>query len=148
VSNSKSNILRLISHILAGLFNSRSAFHAQWRRYQPRAVGPKTIAGRWTGEWISEITGHRGELRCVLVPGSSGCTAYFYAKFSKLFRVGYVTTLIVQEVDGRTLLKGEEDLGALAGGIYRSEGEITSTEFNCAYSCKYDRGMFRLKRLD
>ncbi len=149
MNKTRPNLLRSAAHMLAALFNSRSAFQERWRRYEAQSQRPQGIGGRWVGQWISELSGHHGQLRCVLEPISlSEYRAYFYAKFSKLFSVGYVTSLNAQQTDGRTILKGEEDLGALAGGIYRCEGEATSTEFNCKYSCKYDRGLFRLKRLD
>jgi hypothetical protein len=72
--------------------------------------------------------------------------AYFYAAYSWLFRVGYITDLNAQPKDGGTHLKGEHDLGSLAGGIYRCEGEVKGDGFECRYSCKYDYGIFRLKR--
>ena len=141
--------MRLFSHMLAALFNSRSEFRKQWRRYEVSSEKPDGIAGRWVGEWVSESTGHRGELRCALVPVSQAVyQACFYAAYSKFFRVGYVTELKVESTEGKTRLKGEEDLGALAGGIYRCEGEATPDEFNCRYSCKYDHGVFQLRRLE
>jgi hypothetical protein len=145
----RSNVFRLISHMLAAVFNSRSAFQHEWRRYQTLPNASDGIAGRWVGEWISEHSGHRGELRCVLTPISLELhRAFFYATFSRLFRVGYVTELKAERCGDRTCLRGEEDLGALAGGIYRCEGEVSGTNFDCKYSCKYDHGIFRLKRLD
>ena len=134
--------------MLAAVFNSRSAFHAQWRRCETERVSDG-IAGRWIGEWISQRSGHRGGLKCVFTPASAGVyQAYFYATFSRLFSVGYVTQLKAEQISGRARLTGEEDLGPLAGGIYRCEGEVSGNEFNCRYSCKYDNGIFRLKRVD
>jgi hypothetical protein len=147
-SKTGSNPLRMAAHMLAALFNSRSAFLTQWRRYESGVEKSGGIAGRWIGEWVSESSGHRGELKCVLVPlTESSYQACFYAAYSKFFRVGYATELNAEPVNGRICLKGEEDLGVLAGGVYRCEGEATSTEFNCKYSCKYDHGVFRLRRL-
>jgi len=141
------NVFRLVSHMLAALFNSRSAFRREWRRYEVAPVTVDAVAGRWIGQWVSELSGHRGDLKCVLVPVTSGkYQAFFHASFSKLFRVGYVTELNLSQRDGCFWLTGEQDLGALAGGIYRCEGEIRGREFNCNYSCKYDRGVFRLRR--
>jgi hypothetical protein len=149
MNETRPGVLRLISHMLAAVFNSRSAFNAQWKAMETQPCVADGIAGRWTGEWISQRTGHRGQLRCVLIPISSElCRAYFHAAFSKLFRVAYITELKVDRMNGRTQLKGEEDLGNLAGGVYRSTGEITGSSFDCHYSCKYDEGVFRLKRLE
>jgi hypothetical protein len=146
-SASRPNPLRLLSHMLAALFNSRAAFWQQWRRYEALGEKPDGIAGRWLGEWVSESSGHQGELKCVLVPVSAGIyRACFYATFSKLFRVAYATELTAESTQGRTRLKAEEDLGPLAGGVYRCEGEATPNEFTCKYSCKYDHGSFHLRR--
>jgi hypothetical protein len=135
--------------MLAAVFNSRAVFHREWKRYQTSTAQSDGIAGRWTGEWISEHSGHRGELKCVLTPVSAHAyRASFYATFSRYFAVGYVTDLKAEQTDARTSLKGEEDLGAMAGGTYRCEGEVVGAEFNCRYSCKYDHGVFRLGRLD
>jgi hypothetical protein len=148
MSKQRTSIFRLISHMLAAVFNSRSAFHAQWRRFETEPASDG-IAGRWIGEWISDRSGHRGELKCVLTPASAEVyRAYFYATFSRLFSVGYVTQLKAERTNGPPRLTGEEDLGSLAGGIYRCDGEVSGTDFNCRYSCKYDNGIFRLKRLD
>ncbi len=149
MSETRPNVLRLISHMLAAVFNSRSAFRAQWSAMETHPSRTDPIAGRWIGEWISQRSGHRGQLRCVLVPVSSELyRAYFHAVFSKLFRVAYATELKVERLNGRMQLKGEEDLGSLAGGVYRSTGEISGGNFDCNYSCKYDEGVFRLKRVD
>ena len=148
MSNARPNPLRMLSHALAALFNSRSAFLQQWRRYENQPPGTPGLAGRWVGEWISEANGHHGELKCVLEPVSPIVyRAHFYASFGKVFRVGYATDLKSEQSSERILLKGEEDLGALAGGIYRCEGEMSGNQLQCRYSCKYDHGVFRLQRL-
>lgn len=149
MSANHSNPLRMLAHMLSAVFNSRSAFLEQWQQYQILSPGPDSIAGRWVGEWVSQATGHRGDLKCVLSQISTEAyRAHFFATFSKFFRVGYATDLKLDNTAGRICLRGEENLGALAGGVYRCEGEITGNAFNCEYSCKYDRGIFRLKRLD
>ena len=147
MSNTRLNPLRMLSHALAALFNSRSAFLQQWRYYENQPGETPGIAGRWVGEWISEANGHHGELKCVLEPLSPLVyRAHFYATFGKIFRVGYATDLAVEQTGDRLCLKGEEDLGALAGGIYRCDGEVVGNGLQCRYSCKYDHGIFRLKR--
>jgi len=149
VSSASPNVFRLVSHMLAALFNNRSAFRREWQRFSNAPAKPNSVEGRWTGEWVSDISGHRGELKCVLVPISADrYRAFFHAGFSKLFRVAYATELNLKQNDGFTTLAGQQDLGSLAGGIYRCEGEIRGTDFNCKYSCKYDQGIFRLHRID
>ena len=149
MSKSTSNPVRLVAHMLAAVFNSRAVFHREWARYQIQTAPADSVAGRWIGEWVSDRNGHHGQLRCVLSPVSANLyRACFYATFSLLFRVGYVTELRAERSDSRTFLKGESDLGPLAGGVYRCEGEVKGTEFTCRYSCKYDEGIFHLKRFD
>lgn len=144
-----SNPVRLLAHMLASLFNSRAVFHREWKRYEAASRTADAVAGRWVGEWVSEKTGHRGELKCVL-SAVAPCLyrAVFYASYSRLFRVGYATELKAESKSQSTLLKGEENLGPLAGGIYRCEGEVVGRNLTCRYSCKYDQGIFRLTRLD
>ena len=146
MTKSRPNPLRLLAHMLAAVFNSRAAFHREWQRWDNPPVSDP-VAGRWTGEWVSEKSGHRGELRCVLTPdGSNFYRAHFYATFSKLFSVGYVTKFEAARTDGCVHLRGEEDLGRLAGGVYRCEGNVQQHKLLCQYSCRYDRGIFRLER--
>ncbi len=147
MKNPGSNVLRLISHMLAAVFNSRAAFHREWKRCAGQPAPGDGIEGRWVGEWISDLSGPHGALKCVLAHAAPGVVrAYFHASFSLLFTVGYVTELQTEKTPTGALLKGEEDLGSLAGGIYRCEGQISGEAFDCRYSCKYDRGVFRLRR--
>ena len=149
MSTARPNPVRMLSHALAALFNSRLAFLEQWRRYESRSVPTQGLSGRWIGEWISDANGHRGELKCVLEPVSPALyRAHFYASFAKIFRVGYATDLKLEESDGLARLRGEADLGVLAGGTYRCEGEVTGSRLECRYDCRYDHGIFRLNRLD
>jgi hypothetical protein len=149
MSNGRPNPLRMVSHALAALFNSRSAFLEQWRRYEAHTAPAQGLAGRWTGEWISDANGHHGDLKCVLEPVSAALyRAHFYASFARVFKVGYATDLSLEQSDGHARLRGEADLGALAGGTYRCAGEVTGNKLECRYQCRYDHGLFRLNRLD
>src|SRR5258707_317352 len=65
MSKSNPNVFRLLSHMLAAVFNSRAAFHREWQRGANQAASD-LVTGRWTGEWVSEKSGHRGKLRCVM----------------------------------------------------------------------------------
>jgi len=142
-------IFRGLSHVLAAVFNNRSAFERAWRTYSPQGNGTPSIHGRWQGEWVSEVSGHHGELKCLLSPITTDqLNAVFLASFLRWLRVGYGVLLEATESGHGFRLKWESDLGALAGGIYQYEGEVNLMEFNCSYRCKYDHGLFRLKRLD
>jgi hypothetical protein len=142
-------VVRSISHILAALFNKRSQFERAWREYKPAPEANGSIEGRWLGQWASEKTRHCGELKCLLCSvRPDQLDAKFLATFRGIFRVGYGVCLGSEETHEGFRLKGESDLGTLAGGVYLYEGEVTRDEFKCHYRSEEDHGVFTLKRLD
>jgi hypothetical protein len=143
------NLVRSVSHLLAAVFNDRSAFDRLWRESETRGGQADEYAVRWQGEWISEVNQHHGDLRCLLRRnGPTQMEARFSAVFARWLRVCY-TALLTADASGDALrLKGESDLGMLAGGIYQYEGELNRDRFECTYRCKYDHGTFRLKPLN
>jgi hypothetical protein len=142
-------VVRSLSHILAALFNKRSEFERAWKEYKPPTGGNSAIEGRWVGQWRSEMSQHSGELKCLLSRVRPGqLDAKFLAAFRRVFRVGYGVSLDAEETGNGFRLKGQSDLGALAGGVYLYEGEVTLHEFRCTFRSEQDRGLFALKRLD
>lgn len=149
MSSASTGIFRGFSHVLAAIFNNRSEFERAWQTYRPAPNAAQSVQGRWLGEWVSQANGHHGELKCLLSRISENqLDGIFLASFWRFLRVGYGVRLSVTKAGNAFKLKGESDLGTLAGGIYTYEGEVNLTEFNCTYRCKYDHGLFRLKRLE
>jgi hypothetical protein len=147
--SSAPNLFRGFSHLLAAVFNDRSQFERAWHEYKPATNAKQSIEGRWQGEWVSQANGHHGALRCLLSQiNSEQLDAAFLATFGGFLRVGYGVRLVATATAQGFRLKGESDLGKLAGGIYQYEGEVNLTEFKCTYRCKYDHGVFNLHRLD
>jgi hypothetical protein len=139
-------MVRTISHVLAAFVNNASDFKRRWNQDAPLPSTANGLQGRWEGEWISQANGHHGALRCLLVRGETGnYKATFHAVYAKILRVCYTVPLHGQWSDGKLKLEGDADLGPLAGGIYRYQGEAGEQEFICTYSCKYDHGIFRMK---
>lgn len=137
---------RKISHTLAALVNNASDFKRHWNQETPAPSAANGLQGRWEGEWISEANGHRGALRCLLRRGQAGdYQAAFHAIYATILRVAYTVPLHGQWSEGKLKLEGEADIGFLAGGIYRYQGEAGEKEFVCTYRCKYDHGIFRMK---
>jgi|SRR5882762_8559099 len=148
-TTSAKNIFRGFAHLLAALFSNAAQFNKQWRQYRPVPQSNQDIQGCWIGEWVSKTNGHHGSLKCILTQMRPGqYRASVYATHAKLLRVCYDVCLDAQEKEGHIVMKWEADLGALAGGAYHYEGEATPSNFECAYSCQYDQGSFRMKRLD
>ena len=139
------NLLRGVSHVLAAVFNDRARFEHAWRSYIPNDP-PVPFEGRWRGEWVSAANGHHGDLKCLLTQPSPGVfEASFKATYASFLSVAYRVMLKADHVGTGYYLKGEADLGMLAGGIYSYEGELSEFKFECHYRCKYDRGVFHLK---
>jgi len=105
------------------------------------------LVGDWEGTWTSTTNGASDSLRCTVTKGDDGkYTAAFDATFWKIFRFKSTVTLTAT-VDGRLWrFRGEQDLGFLAGGVYKYEGHTDGQEFYSTYDSKNDKGIFRMKR--
>ncbi|HEY9170998.1 MAG TPA: hypothetical protein VI136_01805 [Verrucomicrobiae bacterium] len=124
-----------------------STFNRAWREAEHQPAGAHSLAGRWEGRWLSEVNGHRGKLRCVISHRADGeCAAWFRASYLTVLRFGYTVKLRVEHRDGAWHFVGEEDLGKLAGGVYRYAGWATHTEFHATYDSASDRGTFEMRR--
>jgi hypothetical protein len=142
------NIVRNISHLLAAFTTNCAHFQQEWQQYIP-GIETADISGRWDGEWVSEVNGHRGQLRCIVIRlDAHHCRASFHATYWNLLRACYSVNLSVNEVNGRFKFQGEVDLGKLAGGVYQYEGEVADKEYFSTYKCQYDHGAFHLRRVD
>lgn len=126
------------------------SFNKEWKAAVNSPTPTNSIEGRWAGEWRSEKNGHRGALRCIVAKTADATyRARFRATYWKIARFSYTATLNGVEtngVNGVTVLKGEANLGKLAGGVYKYEAAVTPEEFRATYSSKYDHGKFEMKR--
>lgn len=119
------------------------------------------LAGRWVGTWHSERNNHRGKLRAILTPARPGAAvaaadaadaapaayrADFDATYLGLLRFGYSMTLAARREGDVIHFHGEENLGRLAGGVYRYEGTADGRTFDCTYRSKSDHGKFQMTR--
>lgn len=139
------NVFRELAHALAALTTNCAQFHEAW----DKARSANGVEGRWRGEWRSEVNGHHGPIDCVLAAsGEYLIAASFHAEYSKVLRVCYTVQLQAERVGDGFRLRGEADLGRLAGGVYSYEGELSTMQLLCRYRCRYDHGMFDLKPVD
>ena len=123
------------------------SFRREWNAAIKQPIPANSIEGPWTGTWQSDANGHHGTLKCV-VSKAAGASyrAHFKATYGKALRFSYVATLAGRETNGAVELKGELDLGKLAGGVYTYEGEATPTDFQSTYANKYDHGSYQMQR--
>ena len=73
-------------------------------------------------------------------------TGHASSKISQALSFGYTVGLKTEPTEAGCKFRGEANLGALAGGVYRYEGQADATNFFSTYSCKYDHGTFQMRR--
>jgi hypothetical protein len=141
---------KFVTYIAIGLLPllaGCSSFHRQWRQATKQAIPRNDISGPWEGRWISEASGHKDRLRCIISPGATNAyDAHFYANYRTIFHFTYTVPLQVRKTDTNYTFSGEADLGKLAGGVYTYEGFATPTNFFSTYNSKYDHGRFEMSR--
>ncbi len=124
-----------------------SSFNREWRRVGQQSAPHDSAVGRWEGHWLSHVNAHSGKLRCIITSDTNGIyAARFRATYMNTLSFSYTVRLQVEQRDGNWHFRGEEDLGAIAGGVYRYVGSATSTNFQSTYDSKYDRGIFEMSR--
>jgi hypothetical protein len=138
-------VLQEFIHLFASLTANCRDFNARWA--SAVALDADSVGGRWHGEWISEASGHRGPLRCVLTVVSPALWHLaFNAGYSRVFHACYTTDFNVVPEEGRWAFTGRQDLGLIAGGVYEYSGYASLAEMVCRYRSPRDHGEFRLKR--
>lgn len=132
---------------LALLVCGCSSFNRDWKQAGRQPAPTNSITGRWEGHWLSEANAHTGRLRCIITQQTNDLyAAYFQATYMKILRFSYTVPLAVNTSNEGWHFRGEEDLGAAAGGLYRYDGSATATSFHSTYDSKYDRGVFKMLR--
>lgn len=132
---------------LALLVCGCSSFNREWKRAGKQPAPTNSITGRWEGLWLSDVNAHTGKLRCIVTHQTNDLyAARFRATYKKILRFSYTVPLTVNASSAVWHFRGEEDLGALAGGVYRYVGSATTTNFHSTYDSKYDRGTFEMHR--
>ena len=138
---------RAIALLLLSFLCGCSSFNRDWRRATVPPPSENSIEGRWEGRWISEVNGHNGALRCLMLQETNSLyQARFRATYGGIFHFSYTARLETQPHYGGFELNGEANLGRLAGGVYYYEGRATPTNLVCTYRSKYDHGTFDLRR--
>jgi len=124
-----------------------SGFNRAWREAGKQPAPRHSMLGRWEGQWLSEVNGHNGALRCIVTETSNGVHhARFRATYLKVLKFSYTVPLTVTESNGVWQFAGQEDLGTMAGGVYGYEGSATSNEFHSTYRSEHDHGTFDMQR--
>src|SRR5437588_7523926 len=118
------------------LLTGCSRFDRDWKaaatNWQP--AGHTDITGPWQGAWQSESHSSSGPLRRLI---SKISEQQYHARFAgtylNAFHFSYDVDLTVEPHLDRLHFMGATDLGAMAGGLYRYDGNANSTDFYCTY---------------
>ncbi len=136
-----------LSLTLLVLSSGCSSFNHDWETATKQPTQPNQLEGPWQGSWHSDVNGHNGALRCVITKkDNDSYRARFHAKYGKVLSFGYSVTLKAQQQDTNWNFKGQANLGFFAGGVYYYDGHADGTNFFSKYDCKYDHGIFEMKR--
>ena len=139
--------MKLIPLLLALSLCGCSTFNHDWRRAAVPPESQNSIEGPWEGRWRSDVKGHHGGLRCLIVRETNSLyQARFRAAYGGIFHFSYTVPLEVQPHYVGWEFNGEADLGKLAGGAYYCEGRATPTNLISTYRSASDHGIFDLKR--
>ena len=123
------------------------SFRRLWRDAGRSPVPTNSIAGRWVGTWQNTNNTHRDELQAVIRrTGLHEWRADFHARYGRLLTFTQSVVLVGDENGETVEFKGQQDLGFLAGGIYKYSGKANPTNFFSTYDSKYDVGTFTLRR--
>lgn len=125
------------------------AYNRAWEDFEPvLTIDP--AEGRWTGEWKSDWNGHSGGLRCMLTRKSADTYfARFYSTYGWFFFFRHEARfLITSETPAAVHFEGQEDLGSLAGGVYRYAGSVSADRFEATFEAENgDHGVFSMTRV-
>ena len=104
------------------------------------------LAGSWSGNWISDGSGHKGPMKAVFK--SAGTDSYevtFSGRFFKVIPFRYKATLTVTGKEGdKLILTGSQKL--LGFGTFEYNALADEGSFIANYSSKKDNGRFELYR--
>ena len=151
-----SNLLRILLVLCAPVLLgscATSAYRSAWAQYEVDDE-PIGLAGRWEGTWKSDWNGHEGKLRCLMTPieepegGEGGYSAWFHSTFAVVLSFQYETVFtVVDASSGLLRFQGQEDLGSVAGGVYRYDGTVEGDRFHATYTAENgDHGVFEMRR--
>ncbi|OYW73266.1 MAG: hypothetical protein B7Z37_22195 [Verrucomicrobia bacterium 12-59-8] len=126
------------------------AFRSAWKK-APVTSG---VEGKWVGSWLSEASGHHGELRCVVAapdPKTTKTTShefFYHATWKKILSGSYKAVHTVKnQKDGTYVFKGEHKMPDWAGGLYHYQGTIKGDNFSACYESAMDKGTYTMKRV-
>jgi hypothetical protein len=139
------------------LANCSAGFNHEWQAALESGKGSPRhdLTGPWQGTWRSEVSGHHGELRCIVSRTDQGTRAgaegqtyrfHYHATFMNILSGTYDVMHVVRRHDGKFVFRGDQKLAGTGGGLYHYEGSGTPSQFSATYRSQSDHGVFELRR--
>jgi hypothetical protein len=127
-----------------------ASFDRDWKNV-PVVTKADPFSGRWDGVWTSAK--HQqpggpggGRLRCIFTRvDDAHYRAQFFANWL-CFASGYTVTFETKRHGDTLAFHGEQNLGAIFGGVYRYDGVVTAQHFSASFISGYDHGRFEMHR--
>lgn len=111
------------------------------RDFRAASAAPGGSVRAFIGTWQSDQGHGSGQLKAIVTrPADGSCSVRFLATYWGCFRARYD---IPMQIEGQAI-RGQADLGWLAGGVYQYEGELTADRFRVRYQSEFDKGTFDL----
>lgn len=124
-----------------------SSFEKNWTAAVAEKIDRGNPAGRWEGHWSSDVTGHRGPVRCMVTHAAEGkYQARFRARYAIVLTTEREVELDASQRGGLWHFSGEENLGLLAGGRHAYRGKASANQLFVTYESARDRGTLELER--
>ena len=131
-----------------------ASFNRDWSQASHQAAVRRSdpFGGAWDGQWTSEK--HRlpsgdaagGRLRCLFTRiDDRHYQARFHANWL-FFATGYEVVFETTKRGKVLTFQGEQNLGAIFGGIYRYQGRVTPSHFSATFASRFDHGRFEMSR--
>lgn len=125
-----------------------SGFTRDFREAQRYCPPQQGLEGVWEGTWLSHSNGHNGQLQAIITRcDDHHYHARFRATFMKCIPYESEALLHVSQQGDTFYFSGEEDLGWLAGGVYRYDGYANACNFHSNYCADRDHGIFTMRRV-
>ena len=126
-------------------------FERTWDASAAAVAGAEEPRERWEGGWRSDWNGHAGGLRGLLRRvDEHHVHIWFLSTYAAVLSFEHATLFhLAPAADGAFTLAGQQDLGALVGGVYRYEGTLDAAHFHAGYTAENgDHGVFEMTRVE
>ena len=148
--------IRFLTLVCALALGACASFDRDWKaaaaQSGSRVQKADPFSGAWDGQWTSEKHRQRSgqpggdRLRCIFTRLDD---AHYRARFRAnwlIFATNFDMTFDTARHGSVLALHGEKDIGAIFGGVYRYDGQVTPRHFSTTFASRLDSGRFEMNR--